>query len=340
MEMDQFDQWLEQNDLRGYWARAAEERARGGRLRVRPYLWKWDTMSQALEQATELIGPEDSFRRHVSYRHPDLGEGPSGGGVAPTFSVGIQCVQPGEIPPAHRHKFGAMRFVIEGSGSGTVVNGEDFPMEAGDLITTPSLTWHDHYNKSNGRMLWLDIVDPPIVQLFRLMRGELYPKTSQDLVRPAGTSAAESGIIRPIWRQSPSAQPPPYRYPWSETRRALELLAEEDGDPYDGITVRYLNPLSGGPTLPTLLCEMQMLRPGEATKAHRHTSTVVYHAFRGRGRTVMDGEAFDWQQGDTFMVPVWCAHKHENPSAESAYLFTVSDRGAIEALGLYEEEPA
>lgn len=341
MSLEQFDQWLEDNDLRGYWARAGAERpSRGRKASFGPHLWKWRAMAEALEEATRLIGPEDSFRRNITYRHPDLKDSRSGGGICHTFSIGVQCVQPGELPPAHRHRFGAMRFVIEGLSSGTVVNGEDFPMEAGDLITTPSLTWHDHYNHSEGRVLWLDIVDPPIAQFFQVMRSELYAKSVQDIVRPAGTSSALAGAVRPIWIKAESPQPPPYRYPWTETRRALELLAEEAGDPYDGITVRFLNPLTGGSTIPTLSCEVQMLRPGETTGSHRHSCSVAYYVFGGQGRCVVDGQVLDWEQGDMFVVPLWAAHHHENAFEESAYLFSVSDRGAVEALGLYEEEPA
>jgi len=349
MEVSEFNEWLAQNDLLGYWSRnfGGESRGEGGQRRrgprasFRPFLWKWDTMAKATEMAGELIGAEDAFRRDVAYKHPDIKDARTGGGICHTFSIGVQYVKPGELPPAHRHLFGAMRFVLQGSEAGTVVNGEDFPMEPGDLITTPAQTWHDHYNRSGGPILWLDIVDASISGFFQVQHSELFPKPVQDLLRPVGMAGAEFGGVRPIWAKGGSnGQPPAFRYPWADTRRALELLAEEEGDPYDGITVRFPNPVTGGHTLPTLAAEMGMLRPGETTRAHRHTATVAYHAFRGRGRTIIDDEVFEWSQGDTFIVPLWCAHHHENPHGESAYLFSISDRGALDALGLYEEEPA
>jgi 1-hydroxy-2-naphthoate dioxygenase len=341
MDIEGLNQWLAEQKLVGYWSRQLSEgRGRPLGASFRPYLWKWSTMSQALDYAGDLVNGEDSFRRDVSYAHPDIKPGPIGGTICHTFSMGVQLVKPGELPPAHRHTMAAMRFVVEGSGAGTVVDGEDFPMEPGDLITTPSMTWHDHYNASSGRILWLDIVDPQVMQFLQIRKSELYPKPTQDIVRPVGSSAAEAGLVRPIWRKTVPQQPPPWRYAWADTSAAFERLAEEDGDPFDGLTLRYLNPLTGGPTLPTLTCEMQMLRPKESTHAHRHTSTVAYYAFGGRGRTIVNGEAYDWEQGDMLILPLWCTHHHENPFDENAHLFTVSDRAAVEALGLYFEEAA
>jgi gentisate 1,2-dioxygenase len=131
---------------------------------------------------------------------------------------------------------------------------------------------------------------------------------------------------------------PPYRYPWEETKKSLAILAEAPGDPYDGILLRYADPLSGGPTLPTMACEIQLLRPAEKGRPHRHTHTVVYHAFRGSGTTRIGNERFDWEQGDSFVVPLWSWHSHENNSREPAILFSINDRPAVEALGFFREE--
>jgi gentisate 1,2-dioxygenase len=85
-------------------------------------------------------------------------------------------------------------------------------------------------------------------------------------------------------------------------------------------------------------CEIQLLRPGEKTKAHRHTYTVVYHAFRGSGTTAIGDDRFDWEEGDSFVVPLWNSHAHENRSREPSVLFSINDRPAIEALGFFREE--
>ncbi len=335
MAIDQFNEWLSERDLQGYWT-LVQHRAGppGPKAGFGPYLWKWSEMAAALEQASDLIPPEDSFRRFIGYIHPEVKSG-----ATHTLLLGAQRVNPGERPEAHRHTMAAIRFVVSGSGAATVVNGEEFPMLEGDLITTPSRTWHDHVNESGEPIVWLDGADGPLMRLLRVGDGDPYAKPLQDVVRGRGTSAAESGVIRPTWIKTDGAQPPPYRYAWAETSKVLELMAEEPGDQYDGILVRYANPLTGGATLPTMGCEMQMLRPGEHTHAHRHTSSVIYHAFRGQGRTIVDGEAIEWEQGDTFVVPLWASHQHDNDAREPAYLFSISDRPVMDGLGLYREEP-
>ena len=340
MDHGELDKWLAENDLMGYWLRVGskERRSEGGsRGSIRPYLWKWSQMATAVERAGQLVTQEDTFRRNIGYAHPDLGDR-----ISHTFGMGVQFVKPGEHPYAHHHTFGAMRFAIQGDGrTYTIVDGEAFPLESGDLITTPSRTWHDHENKGDVPSMWLDITDARTISFLRLMQSELYydvhGKHFQDVLYPSGTTAAKAGVIRPTWlKQDP--QPPTYRYPWTETQKLLALLAEEPGDPFDGICLRYLNPINGGPTIPTLNCEIQMLRPGDTTRSHRHTSTVAYHAFRGSGKTVVNDETFEWETGDTFVLPSLCTHHHQNPFKEPAYLFSVSDRPIIEALGLYREE--
>jgi gentisate 1,2-dioxygenase len=115
-------------------------------------------------------------------------------------------------------------------------------------------------------------------------------------------------------------------------------MAEAPGDPCDGILLRYSDPISGGSTLPTMNCEIQMFRPGEKGRSHRHTYTAVYHAFRGSGTTRIGEQEFKWQQGDSFVVPLWNWHSHENRTREPAILFSINDRPTIEALGLFREE--
>ena len=118
----------------------------------------------------------------------------------------------------------------------------------------------------------------------------------------------------------------------------MKTLGEKPGDPYDAIFLEYVNPLTGGPTLPTLSCGIQMLRPGEKTRSHRHTSSTVYHVFRGAGATVIDDVRYEWQSGDTLSVPLWRFHHHENRFAEPAILFVLSNKPALSALGYYREE--
>jgi gentisate 1,2-dioxygenase len=110
-------------------------------------------------------------------------------------------------------------------------------------------------------------------------------------------------------------------------------------DPYEGYFIEYKNPLTGGSTLPTLSCGVQLLRPGQRTKSHRHTATVLYHAFRGSGTTVINGQPFHWDRGDSFVVPLWHWHEHANrATGEEAILFSMTDAPVLKPFGLYREQ--
>ena len=120
--------------------------------------------------------------------------------------------------------------------------------------------------------------------------------------------------------------------------QALDDMLAADASPYDDLRLEYFNPHTGGPTLPTFSCRVQLLRPKEKTRKHRHTSTTVYYAFRGRGITQVSANEFNWETTDIFVVPSWQWHSHENSTNEDAILFSITDQPASEALGLYREE--
>ena len=103
--------------------------------------------------------------------------------------------------------------------------------------------------------------------------------------------------------------------------------------------MEYVNPANNGPVMKTMGASMQMLRPGERTRAHRHTGSYLYHVARGRGHSVINGRRFDWQERDIFCVPSWAWHEHANASdREDACLFCLNDLPVMRALGLYREE--
>jgi gentisate 1,2-dioxygenase len=145
------------------------------------------------------------------------------------------------------------------------------------------------------------------------------------MLRPAGTS--KERLTAPL------------HYRWQDTYAALKRLAEKIPDPYDGVALDYIDPLTGGPTFPTLLCRIQMLRCGEQTMSHRHRSTSIYHVFRGSGTTTINRDAIQWEQGDSFVVPLWSWHKHANRSSkDEAILFSLHDTPVLQAFGLDLEE--
>src|SRR6266508_4242828 len=121
LDVTEFNDWLSEHSLQGYWTLDRGPRGSGPRAGFSPHLWRWADMATALDRATELIPPEDSFRRFVGFVHPELKTGASH-----TVLLGAQLVNPGEKPEAHRHTMAAIRFVVSGGGAATVVNGEEF----------------------------------------------------------------------------------------------------------------------------------------------------------------------------------------------------------------------
>jgi gentisate 1,2-dioxygenase len=331
-KIDDFNRKLEEKNLVGYWGIPRSESFEP-KASFEPCIWRWDDVYGALNEAGEILGMKDSLRRFIAFRSPGKVR------TTHTLALGVQLVKPGEVARAHRHTMGAIRFVLRGGGAQTTVEGEPFPMTPGDFITTPSRSWHDHYNGSDEPIVWIDGIEAPLMGLLEIGFAEIFGADRQPITRPANFSQYELGPARPGWVKPSGRQPPPYRYRWEETEKALKALGENPGDPYDGLILRYVNPLTGGPTSPTFSCEIQMLRPGEITKSHRHTSTAIYHAFRGGGFTVVGDKRFDWKKGDSFTVPLWTPHHHGSDSRAEAILFSMNDRPLMEALDFYREEP-
>ena len=335
MRLEDFDLDLEKKNLEGHWAMQRSPWLEPVPT-VKPYLWKWAEIYESLSRAGELVGLDQSERRTVRLVNPGLKQNVRS--ATRTIHLSVQMVKPGEIARAHRHNMTAIRFVVRGRGAYTAVEGEQFFMEEGDLILTPNWSWHDHYNGGEEAIIWLDGHDGPLVHSLEVGFFEPFSKSQQPIEKPADFSSRQFGLARPSWN-SPTLKNPPLRYKWSDTYPALQTLSQSAGDPYDGVLLRYVNPLTGGWTLPTMSCEIQMLRAGEETRSHRHTSSTIYHVFRGKGSTVINGEKYDWQPGDCFVVPLWSWHQHQNGAdTEEAILFSLSDRPILESLNLYREE--
>ena len=336
-DLTELDNFLADRWLSGLWKLDRHERTPDPQTKVVPHLWKWNDVYESLQQARDRIGIEKgrTERRTIRLVNPGMRHIEM---TSHTMLLACQMIQPGEVAPAHRHSMAAIRFIVRGEGAYTVVNGEKLMMAEGDLILTPQWTWHDHGHEGAEPMVWLDGLDVPLIQSLQVISYEPYSEEKQ-ATRASGQEASHFGMTRPGALRRPGAPPAPLHYRWEDTYRSLQALAGTPGDPYDGVALDYVNPLTGGSTLPTLACRAQMLRPGERTRAHRHNSTSIYHAFRGSGATVINGETLEWEKGDSFIVPLWSWHEHANRSAEDeAILFSMHDAPVLEAFGLHRRE--
>ena len=333
-----FDRKVRAKNLLGYWM--IPNRSDGHREPepgYGPYLWHWRDMRAILDEAVHNVPKSEAHRRFIGYQHPDIKMG-----TTPNLMLGAQMLMPGEEAPCHRHTMDAVRFVVVGDGTtATVVEGEEFTMSRGDLITTPNWSWHDHVSGGGTETIWLDAAVAPLTTHFRIGFAEPHQAPQQTVVRPKGWSAAQFGPLRAKHPDhSTTAYRPPYRYPWATTRAALDMLAEGPGDPFDAVTVAFADPVTGGPTLPTVDCEMTLLRAGEKTAAHRHTAAAIYHAYEGAGSALIGETRLDWEEGDSFVVPSWAWHRLESRGNREALLFSINDAPVLRALGFWREEQA
>ncbi|MGH7846985.1 MAG: cupin domain-containing protein [Candidatus Binatia bacterium] len=331
----ELDRLLEDRFLSGLWKIPAGDRPLDPKTAVKPHLWKWADVYDSLLKARDRIGVSDAVneRRTIRLVNPGLQQTEM---TSHTMLFAFQLIQPGEVAPAHRHTMAAIRFILQGKGAYTAVESEKIAMGAGDLILTPQWTWHEHAHEGTDAMIWLDGLDVPLIKSLNVISFQPHPDKS-GLAKTIYNAGVHSSLTRPVGSVDTVKMPLHYR--WEETYSSLEILAQSSGNPYEGVALEYINPVDSGPTLPTLSCWMQMLRPEQRTKVHRHTSTSMYHVFRGSGTTVIDGQPFHWEKGDSFVVPLWSWHEHANRSqAEEALLFSMHDKPVLDAFGLYREE--
>jgi len=170
----------------------------------------------------------------------------------------------------------------------------------------------------------------------------VHPDLQQAIGHPIDDSTAKWGnpALRPAGESWSKRYSPLFKYEWAPTYEALLKYAKaSDGSPYDGIHMDYVNPETGGPPMQTLGASIQLLRPGERTKAHREVGSFVYQCAKGEGWSIVGGKRLDWKERDIFVVPSWMWHEHANGQAsEDACLFSFHDLPVMRALGLYRAE--
>ncbi|HLG55644.1 MAG TPA: gentisate 1,2-dioxygenase [Vicinamibacterales bacterium] len=300
-----------------------------------PVLWHYDDLRPLLTEAGRLLTPKEAERRVLILENPGL-RGQSK--VTGSLYIGLQLILPGEIARCHRHATAAIRFVLEGTGGYTAVNGERTTMHPGDFILTPSWTYHDHGNPSDGPMVWLDGLDVPIVNLFDASFAEHYPGDVQPNTIPDGDSMTRYGAnMLPVDYSPQALSSPIFNYPYSRSRETLEEL-RRSGPVHEchGFKMRFVNPASGGYPMPTIGAFMQLLPAGFSGRTYRQTDATIFVVVEGHGRTRVGDTTHAWGPRDIFVAPSWAPLTHE--SQGDAVLFSISDRPAQKALGLWREQ--
>jgi gentisate 1,2-dioxygenase len=300
-----------------------------------PALFRYADIRPFLLEASRLISAREAERRVLVLENPGLRGASS---ITRTLYAGLQLILPGEVAASHRHTQSALRFVVEGSGAYTAVDGERTTMNPGDFIVTPSWTFHDHGNPGEQPVVWLDGLDIPLVAFFDAGFAERHPRESQPVVRREGDALARYGSnLLPLGYVPTSGSTPLLSYPYQRSREALEQLRRgARPDPCHGIRMRYVNPATGGYPMPTIGAYLQWLPKGFRGHGYRTTDGTVYAVVEGNGRSRIDDRSLEWGPRDVFVAPSWSRIAHE--AEEDTVLFSFSDRPVQEALGLWRQE--
>jgi gentisate 1,2-dioxygenase len=260
--------------------------------------------------------------------------------VTSSLYAGLQLILPGEIAPCHRHAQCALRFVMEGEGAFTAVDGEKAIMRPFDLVLTPGWQWHDHGNTSTQPMIWLDGLDIPTVTLFDASFVEHLPESAHPPTVPPGDTGRRYGRnMRPMRGTAADRRPaaqPLFHYPYAEWRDSLDSLARSgDPDPHLGYALEFTNPADGGAVMPTISAHVRLLQAGFASRPRRATDGTIFVVVEGRGSARVDGEDIALQPRDTLVVPSWRELVLE--AETDLVVFGYSDRTAQEKLRLFRE---
>lgn len=297
--------------------------------------WKWQGIHDGLQQSGKLVsvgpGGMTGMRSVVGIeaRHFPIW-------------MNAQILMPGERTQAHRNIRSETRLVCEAPKDAMFVcEHEAFPMARGDVLISPSWTYHDHWNQGDTPAIWVDGYDNGYNQGVNINERLPDNEPFQEILKPQGFSARTHRLARPL-PDTDGASPyplPPAHYPWAETWAGLQAMKEMGvQDPHDGILLMLANPVDAGPTLPTIAWHAQWLEPRQKTLAHRHNSTTFYFAFEGQGCLMIEGEPLFWNKGDIFAVPAWAWHYHENGTGGDSILFSIDDWPAMSKLGFYRKE--
>lgn len=309
------------------------------RSRAAAHRWRWDRLRDMAGQAGNLVPVgRGGERRAIALANPGLGGRPF---ATPTLWAAIQYLNPGEDAPVHRHSQHAFRFVIEGEGVWTVVNGDPVSMRRGDFLPQAGWAWHGHHNLSETPMAWIDGLDIPFQYQTDATFFEFGPDevpTRQAPHRSKSERLWGHAGLRPLTHMAPAPASPLLAYRWENTDRALhdQLALEKDGYPATlepgHAAVRFTNPTTGSDVLPTIRAEFHRLAPGSASSGSREVGSSVYTVFEGQGRVNVGSAFWDVERGDLFVVPSWQELRLESENGMD--LFRFSDTPIFERLDL------
>nr|AAZ93402.1 gentisate 1,2-dioxygenase [Polaromonas naphthalenivorans CJ2] len=300
---------------------------------TRPTSWSYQTLKPLLLKAGELTPIEKAERRVLVLANP--GHGLEKMQASAAMYLGMQLLLPGEWAPSHRHTPNAVRMIVEGEGAYTTVDGEKCPMRRGDLILTPTGLWHEHGHDGDQPVIWLDVLDLPLVYY---MEASYHIDGDRQTVKPGRGDRVYAGgamVPTPMFERSGKAYPM-LRYPWVEARAALVALADDQPE-LESVQLTYVNPETGNDAQNILGYYALMLRPGQTLRLPVRSPAMVFHVIEGGAKVQVEDQAFTLAEADTCCAPGYSQVSLSNSSADTpAFIFIADESPLHRKLGVFE----
>lgn len=312
-----------------------------GPLLVLPHVWKWVEIEPYLHRIAEIAPLEFTERQQFLLTNPGLMGALR---VTNTIRIAVSIYKAGDQAPQHLHTPSASRTILSDTGGYTLIEGEQCVASRGDLILTPAGTWHGHGNDDQHPVIWMDVLDWPLLEYLDViwLRHDYAhdaPPPEVDYSQKLYSTGGMVPRFLPATRGTGQGGTPMFHFKGTDVRRTLASLREQQGSPWDGILVEFVNPMNGKPVFPTQTYKAQLLRPGEQTQPFRHTASTVYTVMQGRGYTEVNGKRLAWSRNDILVVPANMWRRHVNLDAQAdALLYSLTDEPLLKAIGHYRAQ--
>jgi gentisate 1,2-dioxygenase len=330
-------------------------RVSANQLKALATLWRWKEYGPYLERISKIASQADISPIEFADRQSILLTNPGLGGrlqVTNTIRCAISIYNPGDIAPAHVHSPNASRTILSDKGGYTNIEGERCEAHRGDIILTPNGTWHDHGNEDKDPVVWIDMLDWPLMEMLdcawvdQAFKAPVGTEDGRTQITTHANGYSKSlygnGGLKPAFISSQRGwgqmADPLFHYRGEDIRAALENLRNEKGDPYEGIILQLINPVTGKAVFPTMNYSAQLLRSGEELRAKRETCSTFIVVIEGSGYSEIGKERFKWEKNDIMVVPPFEWRRHVNTGSGEAVLYTVTEAELLRNIGQYRAQ--
>jgi gentisate 1,2-dioxygenase len=208
-------------------------------------------------------------------------------------------------------------------------------MSRGDLILTPTGLWHEHGHDGKEPVIWLDVLDLPLVYY---MEASYHVNGDRQAIAPGrgDKQYAHGGLVPShVFERSHKAYPM-LRYAWTDAKAALQTLAADLPD-LEQVQITYTNPETGTDVENILGFYALMLRPGQTLRLPARSPAQVFHVIEGSVQANMVDSSFNLVEADTCCAPGYEAVTLKNLQADKPSFVFIADESPLHRkLGVYE----